>query len=157
MRMLMDLFVYHRSLGDKLDFDYVDRELSSIGLSDFERSCRALANKVFGNGTDTLTEEERESLLYYITSGTFGTVGRQVENSLTRISNGSRISAGTKLRYIFGRIFPPMDVYKQTYPKASRFVVTIPFLWLWRLLRGIISVKTTAAELRGLRDAYKDK
>jgi hypothetical protein len=155
--MLMDLFVYRRSLGAELDLDYVGRELSSIGLSDFERSAAALADKVFGVGTDALSDGEREALLYYITSGTFGTVGRQVENSLARISRGDTPSRADKLRYILGRIFPPVEVYRQTYPRASRFIVTIPFLWLFRLLRGIGSVRSTAAELRGLKNAYKDK
>jgi hypothetical protein len=156
LRMLMDLFVYRRSLGAELDLDYVGRELSSIGLSDFERSAAALADKVFGVGTDALSDGEREALLYYITSGTFGTVGRQVENSLARISRGDTPSRADKLRYILGRIFPPVEVYRQTYPRASRFIVTIPFLWLFRLLRGIVSVRSTAAELRGLKNAYKD-
>lgn len=153
IRTLMDMYVYLSAKGDTLDLDKINRELSVLGIRNYENSSRELAFKLFSfdkYGEENLTDEQKEMLEYYILSGTFGTSKQRIENSVSDISGGEAVTASVKLRYIIKRIFPDMEYYRNNHPKASKFIVTIPILWLIRIFRGLKKGKTVAGEVKHL-------
>ena len=163
IRTLMDIYVYRAKKGNTLDRAYIERELSSIGLSDFERRASALADKLFSDScihpreNSALDESDREELFYYTGSGSFGTVGNVVENALERIASGGEVDARTKRRYLVARIFPTSDFYAEAYPTLGKHKLLIPFLWIHRILRGVFSGGRTATELRELKRINKNR
>ena len=96
IRTLMDIFVY-RSSKD-LDLNYIDSKLKILGTDSYENSSYRIAEKVFGSDPDNLyspdllTDFDREVLLYYISSGTFGTADHLIENKLADMSGGKKIT-----------------------------------------------------------------
>lgn len=137
LRSLLDCFVYVRVKGDGLDWDHISRELEKLGLKNFERSSRELCMKVF-SGTEPLamSDNEREMLEYYLLSGTYGTEKNHVENNMKKFSE--KTGSKSKFRYIMGRIFPELEVYKEHYPFFYKHRILLPIGWLYRLFKGII-------------------
>jgi len=159
VRTLMDIYAFLSKKGDGLDKEYLNAELSALGLTEYERRSRELAFALFSaDATEqsadilALDDELTQMLNYYLHSGTFGTKNQQIENSVSEISRGGDVTVFTKLLYLIRRVFPGMDYYRNSYPRASKFLVTIPFLWLIRIFRGIGKGKSVAKEVEHLKE-----
>ena len=154
VRTLMDIFLY-RSKNHRLNAAYIDGELARLGIGEYERDSRELAFCLF-DPSFTPDGEIPEHLLpmlqYYITSGTFGTTEKRMDNMLSDVSGGGKVNSLTKIKYLLVRLFPGMDYYREAYPRAHKWIVTIPFLWLARIFRGIGKVKTITREVGDLKD-----
>ena len=154
VRFLMDTFVCTRALWEQLDRDYVAGELEKLSLADFERTVRRLSHRLFSDSDKfppSLNENEREILVCCLSAGTFGTYKTHVSNILRRASGDKPLGALIKLGYLWRRLFPPFRYYKDAYPVLHRFIVTIPVLWIVRLIRGLGSPRRIAAELRTVK------
>ena len=79
-----------------------------------------------------------------VDSGTYGNIETNVKNNMKK---------KTKTQYILSRIFPPLSFYKSTYPIAYYSIIGIPFVFLYRLVRGVtVSRSHTKKELKTLND-----
>lgn len=125
LRTLLDFYVYLSAKEQTLDFAYIEKECKVLGIDTFERQSRELCKKVFAKdaliGEDalkqSLSEEEMEMLLYYLTSGAYGTLERGVENRMKQYrTNGVKCA---KLRYVWDRLFPGYDVYRVYAPSVK--------------------------------------
>ena len=154
LRTLMDIYVYNSKMAEKLDYDYIGREMRKIEVFEYESFSRRIADLIFGAhgegiySPELLSEDERELLLYYISSGTFGTDQIWIENRLADLSGGKKVTFIAKMRYLLDRLFPKYEFYKTGYPVASKFIVTIPVLWFIRLLRVFTKRKRIAREIK---------
>lgn len=151
LRTLTDVYLYLNKHNNRLDFGYIKDQLSLMGIEKYERSTREIAMILFSENsdiynTDLLSDEKREILSYYLLSGTFGTQSNRIENTILDMAEGEEITGRTKVRYLFRRLFPKFEYYKNSYPRASRFIITIPFLWLIRIFRGISKRKIAIEE-----------
>ncbi len=133
VRSLLDFDIILRRLGSKMDRTYLERELKKLGLTKFEQQNRLLAEKIFRDGA-ALTDAEKETLDYYVTSGVYGNREKWTENVLKQ--------QGSRLRYLLYRVFPPMDQIKVSDPFFYRHKWLMPVLWFWRLIRGRNRAKT---------------
>ena len=146
LRSLLDIYVYLNRWNGELDWQYITCELDKLGIKEYERKTRTLANTVFSGVT--LGEEDREELLYYVTSGTFGTIERKKTNQLAKNLSGDD-SKQSKQQYIKNRLFLPMDVVKKEYPFFYYHKYLIPFLSVYRLFKAtFIKPKEVWAEYR---------
>lgn len=145
VRSLLDTYVIIRKYGKTFDRAYLKRELEVLKLTAFEKENRTLAVHLFSG--KPLTQEEETRLRYYITSGTYGIHSHSVENKIQESASGS------KAKYIFRRIFPPMSWVKEFYPFFYRHPYLMPVLWVIRPVRGLIRNRTKlATEARYLRN-----
>ena len=154
VRTLSDIYVYC-SKNKKLDREYIDRQLDLLAILDYERGSRELAFALFDPETlpDTkLDGEKEEMLLYYLTSGTFGTHARMLQNNVSDVAEGGELTGRVKIKYLMNRLFPPFEYYKEAYPKLSRLIFPIPFIWLARVFRGMKKTKTIADEVSKVKD-----
>jgi len=147
LRSLLDTYVYLKKKDDTLDWLYIRRELEKLRISDFEAKNRSLAMHLFGN--EELTREDREMLEYILSSGTYGTVNNLVQNRLEKCGSGF----GGKVKYVFHRLFLPMDVVREAFPAFVRIPVLLPFLPIYRLFSGLTKRRTILlTEFRTLKD-----
>lgn len=138
IRSLMDIYVYLAKMEDKLDAAYLQKELETLGIAEFDAMARALSKKLFApaclNFNDPnllLTEEERALLLFYIGSGTYGTSEQGALSLLHSYAKHNRVTFGTKMKYCFRRLFPEMHYYKLNHPTVYKYKILIPgFLFL---------------------------
>ena len=146
VRSLVDTYVFMQKFGDSLDWDYLNAELQKLEIAVYERQNRELAMKLFSDAP--LSEEDTALLEYYIFSGTYGTLQNKVENDIHRMGGGS------KAKYIFHRIFPPMEQIKTYWNFFYRHKWLIPVLWVYRPIRGLfVNRKKIRNELGYLRDS----
>ena len=117
IRSLLDCYVYCKIKGDSLDWNYIKKQTEKLEIADFEQERRKLALKVFSSvSMPELTEEEQELLMYYLTSGTYGTL----ENSIRK-----NLKDQSKTEYILKQMFPNLDYMK----RSVKFVEKCPFLY----------------------------
>ena len=146
LRFLLDLFVFLKRYEDSLQKNYIEQELGKLGLLEFELESRELAQKLFRE--IPLSESETELFEYYCFSGAMGTGENVLDNAIKRKGKG-KIG---KLRYIFSRLFPPMDKIKLAYPMAYRTKILLPFLTFYRLIKGFLfHRKAMGKEFRQLK------
>lgn len=153
LRSLLDIYVFLRSKGGTLDRTYIAKELDQLGLGEFEERNRGLAMHLFGG--EKLSAEEEEMLDYILSSGTYGTIGNQVSNSIRKKGNG----VSGKLRYSLSRVFLPMDLVRTAFPLFARYPVLLPFLPAYRLFRGLKGGRgrLLRAELKALAKHSPDR
>lgn len=162
LRSLMDIYVMRHMSGLSFDRAYIDKELSALGITAFANSMEQLADLLFGTDPEylkktvaTLPENLLSLYLLLINSGTFGTDEQQMKKSLLKVAKGKNISFFTKIKYLLTRIFPPYRLYRERYPHASKWVVTIPILWFVRLLSAIFFPRSAMRELETLKEAER--
>jgi len=127
LRSLLDTYVYLTRKGDRLDRDAIDRELGKLGLRDFEAQMRGLALSLFCG--EPLSDGDREMLEYILDSGTFGTMENAVRYRVKAMGGGP----SARLRYVFRRVFLPMEDVRSNYPFFYRHRVLLPALLVYRV------------------------
>lgn len=147
IRTLADFYVMNRKLGKTLDWEYVESELRSLGILDYERDSRKLSQKLFGNTKTVLrpelTEEENQMFAYYLGATTYGNLFNQTLHRMQEFQpDGEPLTTKTKGKYIISRMFPNMEWCKCYAPVVYKFPVLLPFYWVWRLIyKGITKRK----------------
>ena len=146
IRTLVDYYVYLRK-NPNLDFVYINKELDKLELHSFSDKISSLANKIFNK--QNLNEEEKDTLLYIASSGTYGTLQHSVTKGVNKKG---------RFRYFMSRIFPPMSFYKMAYPFMYKTKVLIPVAWFCRLFRIIFTnPKKATTELKLISKTKKEK
>lgn len=135
IRLIMDIYVYHRAHKDAFDEDYLTVELNKLKLLEFRRVIESLAyNWFFGDNPDTTTGVAD----FILCSCTFGTSG----NSLMQMAIRSESESGKKFSPLFHlakRVFPPYKFICQRFAFAKKspllYPVFLPAYWFRRLFR----------------------
>ena len=159
IRSLMDVFVFLQKMGEEFNFEYVEHELQKLGIGEFEKFIRILAFKLFSkecrylNGNDCLSQEELETLAFYLGSGVFGTKENRIKTQVKKgIGEGKKTS---RMAYVLRRIFPDMSYYKVFCPTVYKYKFLIPFYVIYRIIyRSIVNFKNIAFEVKLL---FKNK
>lgn len=144
VRSLADTYVMLKKFGDTLDRKYLTTELDKLGIADFELKNRELALKLFDR--KKLTDEDKKLLNYFIFSESYGNLQNSFNNDIKR-------HGGSKLRYVFCRIFPPYDYLQVTVPWAKKSKLLIPAAYIYRIFRApFINSSKIKAELRLMKN-----
>ena len=133
LRSLLDVYAFLSRHTD-LDFDYISRELSSLGILEFDTLSRRLAFLLFSSPSpvnpSSLSEEDLSSLKSFVNSATYGVTGVAVRQEISRHGSGTK----AKLKYMFARVFPDDLFYKYNYPFFYKHKLFRPFFVIARLL-----------------------
>ena len=139
IRYFVDSYVYRNAKN--LNRSYIERELDKLGVLAFEKTFRSVSMKIFGNGeaVSRLSEEEYSMLCDSMFAGTYGNLQSGIDKQLHKIQgNEDRITKNAKVKYIIGRLFPPMSYYKAYYPFIYKTRILIPFFVIFRMVRGVL-------------------
>ena len=139
IRYFVDSYVYQNAKN--LDWSYIERELDKLGVLAFEKTFRSISMKIFGKGeaVSRLNREEYCMLCDSMFAGTYGNLQSGIDKKLHKIQgNEDRITKNTKVKYIIGRLFPPMSYYKAYYPFIYKTRIFIPFFVIFRMVRGVL-------------------
>ncbi len=148
LRSVLDTYVFMKKFSDTLDMKYIERELKKIGLLDFERDSRKLAEEIFGHCE--ITDKNREMLEYILFSGTYGNFDNVVKRKMNGTDNPS------KFKYIMRRIFLPLSVLKKYYPVFFEHKIMLPLLPFYRFIKIFtVSRKEVKREIKSLSNYKK--
>ena len=143
LRSLVDTYVYLKH--NNLNFGYISAETGKLGIAKFERQNRELAMHLFGS--ENLTDADQKMLDYILSSGTYGTTEHLVSNQIMKLGGGRR----GKLRYLWSRIFIPIESAKGAYPYFYEHKLLLPVLPFYRAWKGLaISPQRLRRELKAL-------
>ena len=144
LRNLVDTYIFIKRFGTTLNGEFISAEFNKLGMKNYERNTQALSLNLF-NGKH-LNDSEKNMLDYFVFSGTYG-------NTINKISNGIANYKGSKIRYVFNRIFIQRNIGEKRYPffyKHKLFLLVLPF---YRLIRGLkISKNRLVTELKTLKE-----
>lgn len=158
LRSLVDAYVYLSKKGKQMDWSYIEGELKKLDIDIFEKRFRVLARKVFGEAAASLygfelSEEELEMLSYLMGAGTYGTIYNSTRKKVAAMqAEGKPITGWTKVKYCTKRLFPGLDFMKMYAPFCYEHRWSIPFFWIYRILRiPFKNMKSVQAEIRALK------
>ena len=121
-----------------MDWEYLHRELEAMGLAEFEARMRTLSRTVFA-GEKEPDEQEKEILYYLLGSGTYGNLTTNVEHKLEQFTAQSGMNVGkAKFKYLMDRVFVSEESCKSFYPFFYKHRYFRPFLFPYRVIRGLI-------------------
>lgn len=155
IRSLLDCYILLNRFENKLDWNYIKLETDKLSLTKFEESQRLLCKKLF-NYLDTVdfTIEEVKMLNYFVSGGVYGNLKTSVVNQLTgEIGESDRkITFSMKAKYIFQRLFPPMEFYKLYHPFFYRHKYLLPICFFYRIFKLLFKKnKKQEAEIQVLK------
>lgn len=122
MRTLLDTYVYLKHFGKEMNWEYIAAETEKLGIGEFERAQRSLAQHLFEG--EELTEDEKELFDYFLSSGTYGTHENNIRNELKNT---------TKAGYLLRNIFPSLEYMKQSvyFVKVCPLLYPIGIVYRW--------------------------
>lgn len=156
LRTLADIYVANHHSEANWEWSYVEQELCTLGILEYERKSKALADKIFQKpeilGNLNLTPEEEQMLSFYISSNTYGTVENSVANQLNALQEETEYgSLRNKLIYCRKRLFPGRQEICTAHPVVYRYPVLLPGFWVVRIVkRGFASRKMIYREIKTL-------
>lgn len=166
LRSLVDTYVFLKSKQNSINEEKIKAELTKLGMYDYEQRVRALSLKIFDptfaeqNMTEEmLADDEAYFLEDFLINGTYGSARKMTENSIEKIreQSGKKGLGGAKIKYVLGRLFPPAEAYKTSYPLAYKYRILIPFVVIKRIFAMIfVRPKTSMRTLRNVV-RYKKK
>lgn len=151
IRSLIDVYVFLNRYEKELDWKYIEAECRKLGIADFEQQTRKLAGLVFSSyDLSFLDSKNKELLEYYLSSGTYGTVENLTKNKLNDLKSDDK--KFLRLRYVFRRFFPPMEIYRVWFPFFYKHKILLPVGWLYRLIRApFYTRKKIKSEIKELK------
>lgn len=155
LRSFVDVYVYERSKGATMDWDYISRECRKLQMLEYEQQCRTLARKLFdAEQPEPLTEQELEMLRFCVAAGTHGNESAFIDHQICQLRSGGKVTFGVKLRYLMRRLFPSAQWMKQKYKWLRKRPWLLPVAWIHRVFRGVFSKGShTVKEIRYVMDS----
>ena len=135
LRHITDIFVYLKSIPN-MDFDYIEKELSKIGLLKFYKNIVKTISYYFKNGkSDEAVEIISE---YILQSGNWGSYKSHVFASGARSNGTEEKVTGSKFRFLIKAAFPSAESIKGRYTILKKAPFLIPIIWPVRWIDAII-------------------
>ncbi len=145
IRTMLDAYLFWNKEKDNLDISYIEQELIKLKALDFENEFRLLFIKVFENDNwhNELSESEAKMAGYIFKSGTYGLLENNILNQMGCTSKNDK-SISVRIKYIFRRVFPKVKFMKKFYPSVTKHVILIPYAYVYRIIKILISNRAKA-------------
>ena len=137
IRFVIDVYVYSQI---EMDYDYVERELTKLGLSEFYHNISALTNYWFADGEGS---EMTEQLADFIMDGSV--FGNSENAAALAIEEG-------RAKHFFKVCFPDYDSMKSMFPWLEGKEILLPYAWG---LRGVRALRHRKGNIRTHMNAIK--
>ena len=133
LRHITDLYVYRRHIG-KLDEEYIQKELHSLGTYEFYTNITDTIN-VWFNGADA-TEKTDFITDVIFNSGVYGQLSqKRIAQTLKATTDGRTSIKNAKKRHMFQIIFPSLENMKLRYGFLEKLPFLLPVAWIMRLFK----------------------
>lgn len=140
---MVDHWQFYKMYRDKLDWDYVERELATAGVLDFARWLQDLLYIWFGDRNEKYAKEyDAHADVYEALEGyiiTRGVEGREVSSTLTELVKEvtdirDRERKEERLRRFRAFLFPDRRYMEKIFPILEDAPFLMPLCWMWRSL-----------------------
>ena len=141
-RPIMDLFLMENSYREELDFEYIHKQFSILGIEKFADNIRLLYKCMFADGeyNDDLKIMEKYIIL-----------GPPVKNA--DAAANAATTEKSKIKMLFETAFPPFKHMKIRYPILAKLPFLLPLYWAIRIIQYTF---TKDARLSKKREGLKN-
>lgn len=139
VRNLVDIYVYLNSRGDKMNREYVEKELKKLGLLVFAQHMEKLAAAWLEH--KSFTAFEQQVFDYMLDSGIYGKDENGIWNKFSEEQRKDKEVSKLQLKIWY--FFPPADYMSEYYPWLEKRPYLLPVAWGIRACRGIFMKKGT--------------
>lgn len=120
IRMVLDLYILQKNAT--IDFEYINSELSTLELNNFNSNIIHLSKVWFEDEEKTKIDEDLEK--YILNGGVFGKEDNMIVNSKIQYSSG--------IKYILKAVFPNYRTMKSIFPWLNNPLL-VPYAWIRRI------------------------
>lgn len=149
VRFLADIYVVLKQDNDILDWDYINSQLASYGILDYEKKSRALAFKLFDE--KELDDEDISLLETYINFGIYGSGKIKLEKEILSLAEDGSVE-NAKKKYIFSRLFPSVKKMKADYRVLEKRPYLLPAYYIYRFFRALFNSEKTMTEIKNINE-----
>ena len=142
LRSLLDIYLFWRKNGQRLDMNYTENQLATLGILDFEKQSRGLALRLFSG--KELSEREEELLRYYILSGAHGSMLNEMKKQ-------------GRWQFFWKNLFLPFDRMTIQYPILRKLPFLLPVCWIMRFFRRLTRTPERIGQKLRYLLLYKEK
>lgn len=127
VRFLCDIYVLMH-YGEDIDMGRAIAELEKIGIKEFALDAISLTNAVFDGGK--ISENQQKMLDFLLSSGVYGNLVVDYSKKLSEFN-------GSKIKYLFRRIFPEKKKMLANYRQLEKKPYLLPFYYIVRIFTKI--------------------
>ena len=140
VRFIADEWVLLGHYGDELSGSYLEGELEKLGLAEFDRLVRDMAQAVFGGEGEVpkLTDDQQRLWLYLLGCGTYGTLENRVASRLEELAKEGKSAGAARAEYLGSRFFPSYTWCCRYYPVLRGRKWLYPGFLVFRIVRGVV-------------------
>ena len=150
IRQVMDIYLYRRTYGSRMDETYLAQESRKLALEPIRTQAEQLAEHWFAPVPASVDSAVEEMGDLCILSGIYGT---DYSRRCCMMHKAQQHGKGWRLQYIRRRLFPPMNEFIMRYPKVRSAPWLYPIYWLQRLLNPTYWKQNFRAEMSEMRGA----
>lgn len=154
IKNVADIFVMFK---EKMDENYINVELSKLGISDFHKTLKAVANMWFSTNKDAEYDHKTlEMARFILGSGEFGNNENRTAAGILKKEDG-KISGRIKIKRILERIFPSLETIKLLYPAVRKCALLYPIFVVIRVFDILFNRKKEIRKILALANASQEK
>ena len=145
IKHILDIWLYPKKVKS-LDMDYVSREFEKLNVKNFFERIQKLALCWFED--DEFDEISKKITMFILSSGEFGNVKNKASSKALRDYMNMDISKAKKYRFL-RLVFPDFQQMKEGFPVLEKFPFLLPFMWVVRLVKGVLFKRNNIAYHKG--------
>lgn len=155
IRMYMDIAVFIRHFGDKLDWQYVQRELETLSFTDFANMVLTVVQDYFGADSPFPLKEidqqiKEDFMEYTLAGGVFGHFGRDAGLVSLKKQDRNEDEDVSRSKTIFRRLFAPASELEKRYTYLQGRHWLYPVAWVHRLIKTRDSLDAHVKEAQSI-------
>lgn len=136
IRSFMDIYVYKRRYQNEMDWNYIQTELETIKLWEFEKSITGLNNVWFGKAQSNEFYDDMTKFIF--SSGAYGTLNQAILSSLSKSVSEKQSLKTAKYLFLWSSFLPHFNTMKISYPFLSTLPLLLPVCWILRGIRCLL-------------------
>lgn len=152
IRSFIDVYVYLNKKTN-LDFNYINDELTKLGINKFNNKVIELINIWFeGKESNEVMDCFAKNIFL---NGSYGTKKNELTISLAK--QEKKDIKSKKKKYIFRKLFPTFKDMKKRNPILNKMPFLLPWFYMTRLFKGLFKFKKHRKEIKDIDYITKEE
>lgn len=141
IRTLIDFYVYLKAYAETMDWEKIETACEALGITEYESQSRILCRQLFSDPEHIeCSEAYADTLQFYFSSGTYGTLENRVTNQLQSLgAEKEPVTLSMKLKYLWQRFTLTDAVWERISPFAYRHRWARGFVRIYHIVRALIT------------------
>ena len=137
IRSVLDIYVFRKYFKNQLNEKYIKEKVKLLEIEQFEKNINQLSLVWFECEMYNQYVKSFEKSIF--DSGTYGSKEVYVNNIYKRNLEVLHNSLLAKIKLYWSRIFPKILYMRENFPILEKFIILLPFCYIYRILNAIVN------------------